>query len=133
MYKKQHIGLLILRISIALTMLVYGITKLIFGIDFITSLLNQYGLPSFIGYGVFIGEILAPILIIIGYRTKLVGLVFAINCFVAIVMVQLPNLLKLNESGGWAIGLIFIYMMFGITLFFTGAGKYALSIKNKWD
>jgi len=133
MYKKQHIGLLILRVSIALTMLVYGITKLIFGIDFITSLLNQYDLPSFIGYGVFIGEILAPILIIIGYRTKLVGLVFAINCFVAVVMVQLPNLLKLNESGGWAIGLIFIYMMFGIALFFTGAGKYALSIKNKWD
>lgn len=133
MYKKQHIGLLILRVSIALTMLVYGITKLIFGIDFITGLLDQYGLPSFIGYGVFIGEILAPILIIIGYRTKLVGLVFAINCFVAIVMVQLPNLLKLNESGGWAIGPIFIYMMFGIALFFTGAGMYALSTKNKWD
>ncbi|TJY35982.1 DoxX family protein [Pontimicrobium aquaticum] len=133
MNTKQHIGLFILRVSIALTMLVYGITKLIFGIDFITGLLNQYGLPSFIAYGVFIGEILAPILIIIGYRTKLVGLVFAINCFVAILMVQLPNLFKLNESGGWAIGLIFIYMMFGIALFFTGAGKYALSTKNKWD
>jgi Predicted membrane protein len=133
MHTNQHIGLLIIRISIASTMLIYGITKLIFGIDFITGLLNHYGLPAFIGYGVYIGEILAPILIIIGYRTKLAGLVFAINCFVAILMVQLPNLFKLNEFGGWAIAPIFIYMMFGIALFFTGSGKYALSTNNKWD
>lgn len=133
MNKTQHIGLLILRISIAFTMLIYGITKLINGIDFIKGLLVQYELPSFLGYGIYIGEILAPILIIIGFRTKLAGLVFAINCLAAILMVQLPNLLKLNEFGGWAIGLIFIYMMFGIALFFTGAGKYALSTNNKWD
>ena len=133
MNTKQQIGLLILRVSIASTMLVYGITKLIFGNDFITSLLNQYGLPSFLNYGVFIGEIIAPILIIIGFRTKLAGLIFAINCLVAILMVQLPNLLKLNEFGGWAIGPIFIYMMFGLSLFISGAGKYALSTKNKWD
>ncbi len=133
MTKKQHTGFLILRISIAFTMLIYGITKLIFGNDFIIGLLNQFGLPSILNYGVFVGEIIAPILIIIGFRTRLAGLVFAINCFVAILMVQLPNLLKLNENGGWAIGPIFIYMMFGIALFFTGAGKYAVSTNNKWD
>jgi len=133
MNTKTNTGLLTLRVSIAFTMLIYGITKLIFGNDFILSLLEQYGLPSIFSYGVFVGEILAPILIIIGFRTKLAGLVFAINCFVAILMVQLPNLLKLNETGGWAIGLIFIYMMFGIAMFFTGAGKYALSTNNKWD
>lgn len=133
MNSKQHTGLLILRVSIAFTMLIYGFTKLTFGNEFITSLLEQYGIPSIFSYGVFVGEIIAPILIIIGFRTKLAGLVFAINCFVAILMVQLPNLLKLNETGGWAIGLIFIYMMFGIAMLFTGAGKYALSAKNKWD
>ncbi|NJX16877.1 DoxX family protein [Tamlana crocina] len=133
MNSKQHTGLLILRVSIAFTMLIYGVTKLIFGIDFISSLLEQYGLPLIFRYGVFVGEILAPILIIIGFRTKLAGLVFALNCLVAILMVQIPNLLKLNETGGWAIGLIFIYMMFGIAMFFTGAGKYALSTNNEWD
>lgn len=133
MNKTQNIGLLILRISIAFTMLIYGITKFINGIDFIKDLLVQYKLPSFLGYGIYIGEILAPILIIIGFRTKLAGLVFAINCLVAILMVQLPNLLKLNEFGGWAIGPIFIYMMFGVALYFTGAGKYAVSTNNKLD
>ena len=46
-------------------------------------------------------------------------------------MAQLPNLLKLNEFGGWAIGPIFIYLMFGLSLFISGAGKYALSTKKK--
>jgi len=133
MNTKQHIGLLLLRISIAFTMLIYGISKLIFGIDFISGLIAQYGLPPFLGYGVFVGEIIAPLLIIIGYRTKLAGLIFAINCFVAIIMVQLPNLLKINEFGGWEIGPLFIYTIFGIALFFTGAGKYSMATKNKWD
>lgn len=133
MNTKQHLGLLILRASIAFTMLIYGSTKLIDGNEFIETLLEQFGLPVFIANGVFVGEIVAPILILIGYRTKLAGLVFAINCLVAILMVQLPNLFKLNEFGGWAIGPIFIYLMFGLAMFFTGAGKYALSTKNQWD
>lgn len=133
MNTKQHVGLLLLRVSIAFTMLIYGISKFISGIDFISDLIAQYGLPSFLGYGVFVGEIIAPVLIIIGYRTKLAGLVFAINCFVAVIMVQIPNLLKLNEFGGWEIGPLFIYITFGIALFFTGAGKYSLATKNKWD
>ncbi|WP_417197459.1 DoxX family protein [Bizionia sp.] len=133
MNTKQHLGLLILRVSIAFTMLIYGSTKLIYGNEFIENLLEQFGLPVLIANGVFVGEIVAPILILIGYRTKLAGLVFFINCLVAILMVQLPNLFKLNETGGWAIGLIFIYMMFGVAMFFTGAGKYALSTNNQWD
>ena len=133
MKTKQHIGLLILRVSIAFTMLVYGISKLTFGIDYIKNLVYEYGLPSFISYGVFVGELIAPILIIIGYRTRLAALVFAINCFVAIVMDRIPDLFSLNAHGCWAIGLIFIYMMFGIAMFFTGRGKYALSANNKWD
>lgn len=131
--KKSHFGLLILRVSIAFTMLIYGISKLSFGIDFISDLISKTGLPSFLSYGVFVGEIIAPMLIIIGFRTKVAGLIFAFNCFIAILLVQLPNLLKLNEFGGWEISLLFIYTLFGIALFFTGAGKYSVSTKNKWD
>lgn len=133
MKSKLDIGLLLLRTSIASTMLVYGITKLINGVSFISGLLSDYGLPSFFSYGVYIGEILAPLLIIIGYRTKLAGLIFAINCLVAILMVQLPNFFTLNEFGGWYVGPIVIYFVFGLAMFYTGAGKIALSSTNKWD
>lgn len=133
MKTKQHIGLLLIRVGIAFTMLLYGISKLNYGINYIHDLLEQYGLPTLLGYGVYVGEVIAPILIIFGFRTKLAGLVFAFNCFVAILMDRLPDVFSLNEHGGWAIGLIFIYMIFGVAMFFMGAGKYALSTKNKWD
>lgn len=133
MKTKNDIGLLVLRVAIALTMIFYGIDKLIYGIEFIQSLMDKYHLPSFIGYGVFVGEIIAPILIIVGFRTKLAGIVFAINCLAAIVLGRLQDVLVLNEYGGWSVDLIFIYLIFGIATFFTGAGKYAISTQNKYD
>lgn len=133
MKTRLNIGLLILRASVAATMLVYGISKIINGVSQIGNLLDSYGLPKILSYGVYIGEILAPLLIIIGFRTKLAGLGFAINCLVAILLVQLPNFFKLNEFGGWYIGPIFIYFIFGIVMYFTGAGKFALSTNSKWD
>lgn len=133
MKSKLDIGLFLLRTSIAINMLIYGITKFTNGISFISDLLESYGLPSFLSYGVYVGEILAPILIIIGYRTRAAGLIFAVNCLVAILMVQLPNILSLNEFGGWYVGPIFIYLIFGISMYFTGPGKIALSLNHKWD
>lgn len=133
MKKNTHISLLIFRVSIAFTMLVYGITKLIHGITFIQNTLTEKGLPEFLGYGVFIGEILAPILIMIGYRTRLAGLVFAFNCLVAALLVQTEQIFKLNDYGGLAIGLLFIYIASGIALYYSGAGKLAVSTQNKWD
>lgn len=133
MNKNQNIGLLLLRVSIAFTMLIYGLTKLINGIEGIKAVVVNSGLPALLGYGIFIGEILAPILIIVGYRTRIAGVVFTINCLMAIILVQLPNLLKLNESGGWQIGLLVIYTVFGLSMFLIGAGQYALSSNNKWD
>lgn len=133
MNKKNDIGLLLLRTGIAFTMLIYGITKLTNGIGYIEDALSAIGLPSFIAWGVYIGEILMPILIIAGIRTRLAGAVFAINCIVAILLMQLPYVFKLNENGGWQIGLIFIYAIFGIAMFYTGGGRYAVSRANRWD
>lgn len=133
MKSKLDIGLLLIRTSIAFTMLIYGITKMLNGIPYIINLLESTGLPKFISYGVYVGEVIVPILIILGVRTKLAGLIFALNCLVAILLVQLPNIFKLNEFGGWYIGPIFIYLIFGLAIYFTGAGKYAMSTNNKWD
>jgi len=133
MKTKQDLGLFLLRITLAATMLVYGISKMISGVSQIGNMLDSYGFPTFLSYGVYVGEIVAPLLIIIGFRTKLAGLVFAVNCLVAILMVQLPYFFSLNEYGGWSVGLIFIYFMFGLSLFFTGAGKFAVSTTSTWD
>ena len=130
---QNNTGLFIIRTIIGFSMLIYGITKVINGIDFIKGLLTNIGLPAFLGYAVFLGELVAPLLIIIGFRTRLASLIFAFNCLTAILLTQTSDIFKLNPNGGWAVELLAIYMFVTIGFFFTGGGKYALSTKNKWD
>lgn len=67
----EDIGKLILRVSIAGLMLFHGVFKLFNGIDGIKGLVTQSGLPEFLAYGVYFGEIVFPILIIIGLYTRI--------------------------------------------------------------
>ncbi|WP_260255132.1 DoxX family protein [Elizabethkingia meningoseptica] len=66
MNKNIDLGIFISRIAIGLPMLVYGISKLIHGVCFIEDLVIAKGFPSFFAYGVFVGEIIAPVMIIAG-------------------------------------------------------------------
>ena len=75
----EDIGKLILRVSIAGLMLFHGFFKLFNGIDGIKFLVNQAGLPEFFAYGVYFGEIVFPILIIIGLFTRISSLFFALT------------------------------------------------------
>lgn len=133
MKKNVNLSIFITRIAVGFPMLVYGVSKLFYGIDFIKNVLAQHGLPSILAYGVYVGEVVAPVLLIIGFRTRLAALVFAINCLTAIVLVQSSNLFKMNASGGWASELLVIYLLVAVSFFFTGGGKFALSTGNKWD
>jgi putative oxidoreductase len=131
--QNREAGLLLLRISIGLLILLHGIANLTSNYSFIKSVLNGFGLPETIAYFVFIGEIIAPILIIIGWRTKLASLVLAFNMLTAILMVHSVAIFTLNQFGGWGIELQGLYLFGTITIFLLGAGKYALSTTSKWD
>lgn len=133
MKKNNDLGILLSRIAIGFPMLVYGISKIFSGIDFIKTLLLENGLPPILGYGVYVGEVFAPLLIIIGFRTRIAGLIFATNCLCAILLAQNDNIFKLNSYGGWALELLAIFMLVALSLMVSGAGKYSLSSKNKWD
>lgn len=114
-------------------MTVYGVSKLIHGVGLIENMMAQYGLPPFLAYGVFLGEIIASVMIILGFRIRLAGLVFAANCFTAVILAQTGSIFKLSEFGRWALALLAIYFLVSLNFFFTGAGKYAVSKNNKWD
>lgn len=130
--KQFDTGVLILRISIGFLMLLHGIAKLK-GLGFIVGFLDGKWLPSFLAYGVYVTEIIAPILILIGFRTRFASLVFAFGALIAILLAHSSDIFSLNDYGGWAIELIALYLFGAVSLFFMGAGKYAVSTNNKWD
>lgn len=131
--KNTDLGLLVLRLSVGVLMLLHGVAKLMHGVDGIGQMLTASGLPSFIAYGVYIGEVIVPLLIIFGYRTRIAAAIFAFNMVVAVAMAHANDVFALSATGGWAIELQGLYIFGAIALIFTGAGKYAVSSKKLWD
>ncbi|MDO4881247.1 MAG: DoxX family protein [Capnocytophaga sp.] len=133
--KNTDLGLLILRLSVGLMMIPHGINKIIHpeALGYIVSLLSAKGLPTFIAYGVFVGEILAPLLLAIGYRTRLNALVMVGTGFFVLFLAYSNKMFALTEHGGWAPELPALFLFGALALFFTGGGKYAVSHRNHWD
>ncbi len=127
-------GKLILRVSLALMMLLHGIAKIINGPDFILGLAAKAGLPSAFGYLVYVGEVVAPVLVLIGLWTRPAALVMAINMLVAVWLVHMGELFQLGKSGGWALELQGFFFFVSIAVAFLGAGRYSVGgIGGKWN
>lgn len=123
-------GKLLLRLTFGILMLFHGVAKVSHGVDWIYNLLETKGLPGFIAYGVFVGEIVAPILIIIGYFTRPAAMVYAVNILVATLLVGMGKFFTLTQVGAWGLEVETIYIMAGFCIMFLGAGKYSVSGKN---
>lgn len=132
MKKNSDIGLLLLRITVAGLMLFHGIAKLSH-LDGIIGMLSANGLPEFMAYGSYITELMAPVLMIIGFRTRLASITFFLGMLMALFLAHSENMFALSKTGGLEIELILLYALGALVLFFTGSGKYAISTKNIWD
>jgi putative oxidoreductase len=119
-------GTLILRILVGGLLAFHGISKLIHGIGFIEGALAGIGLPGFIGYGVYVGEVLAPAAIILGLWTRLASLVVAFDLVVAILLVRLPAFFTISKSGGWGMEQDFFFLLGALALFLLGPGRIRL-------
>lgn len=120
------LGILLLRIVTGGLMLFYGIAKLTHGHDFIRQILAEKGLPEFLWMGVPVGEVLAPLLLILGVFSRLSGLMIAVVMAFALYLAHGMSAFALNENGGLDGELGLLYMFAGSALFFIGGGKYVL-------
>ena len=122
----QDIGKLILRLTVGGLILFHGINKIIHGVAWMAGPLGAHHLPFFIAYGVYIGEVIAPVLVILGLWTRLATLFVAFNMVVAIGMEAWHLALVINRVGGWGIELEAFYLLGAIAIFFLGTGRYGI-------
>lgn len=122
----HDVGLLLLRISVAGLMLFHGVAKLSGGIGGITGMLADAGLPTVFAYGVYVGELVAPILIIVGLFARLSAIVLAFNMVVAIALAHSGDFFTLNEFGGWKVELPMLYLLGSVCIALLGPGRYAV-------
>lgn len=119
-------GKLLLRVLLASLLLFHGVAKLSGGVGFIAGMLDKAGLPPALAYLVYVGEVVAPLLILAGIYTRAAALVVAINMVVALLLVHGPEFLTLNNTGGWALELQGMYLGTALALALLGAGRYSL-------
>ena len=128
MMNNDAMGKLILRLSVAGMMLFHGVAKIMNpgSLDFIGSSLTSMGMPSIIAYGVFVGEIVAPLMIFFGLYTRVGGLIIVVNMIFAILLAHSGDIFSLTKHGGWAIELQAFYLSGGLAIAMLGSGKFAI-------
>jgi putative oxidoreductase len=107
--------------------LLHGIAKITGGIGGIEKMVVAAGLPGFFAYGVFIGEVLAPILLILGFYSRVSAAIIAINMVVAIALAHAKDLFVIGPQGGWALELQGMFLFTAIALVLIGPGRFSIN------
>ena len=128
MFANDHAGRLLLRLGIGFTLLLHGVAKV--GdkptLAAISERLELWHLPGWLCYGVFAGELIAPVLILLGAYVRLSSVVVALNLVAAIVLFQTDHVFELGTGGGWHLEREVMWLAGALSLIFMGGGRYGL-------
>lgn len=130
----DEFGKLILRVSLGSMLILHGVGKLMHGIAPIERLLMANGLPAMLAWGVYLGELIAPAMMILGIYTRLGGLLATISMGFAIMLAHRPEIYQLNAMWGWRIELQGLFLFGSLAVMFLGAGRYSVAGKGgRWN
>lgn len=130
----EDAGKLILRLTLGVLILFHGISKVTGGIGPVTDALARAGMPTGLGYLAYVGEVLGPLLLILGVWTRVGALLVVINMFVALWLVHTSQLFSLSKTGGYGLELQAIYLFTALAVVLLGAGRYSLGgIQGRWN
>jgi len=123
----QDVGKLMLRVCLGVLILFHGMDKMLHGIGPIQGMVTGVGLPGFLAYGVYAGEVLAPVMLVSGFHARLGAALIAINMVIAILLAHSGDLLSLSPHGGWRLELQGMYLVTALALACLGPGRYSLN------
>ena len=124
---KLDFAKLLLRVVLGLLILAHGIGKIV-------DLAVQHHLPAFVGYLVYIGEVVAPALLIVGLFTRAAAAIIVINMIFAVLLAHAGELFSMEKSGGYALELQALYLVTAIVVALIGAGRYSIGgLYGRWN
>lgn len=128
---QEDLGKLILRVTVGGLLLLHGMHKLLTGIAPIKAMVVAHNLPEAVSYGVYLGEIVGPVMVILGLFSRIGGGLIVINMIAALVLSG-ANLLGLNAMGGLGIELEAFYLLGALSVALLGAGRYSIA-GGRWN
>lgn len=122
---QNDLAKLILRVMLGALILLHGIAKLKGGVGPIEGMLQAHGVPGVFAYAVLIGEVVAPLMLLIGFHARIGGMLVAVNMLVAVFLAHMGQLDQLNGQGGWALELQGMFFAAAVTIALIGPGRYS--------
>jgi putative oxidoreductase len=114
------------RCYVAVLMLFHGTNKIIHGIIPIMGLLAKSGLPLWFAYGVYVGEIVAPLMLIAGIWSRIGAALIIVNLLFCIGLGHSDAFFKLSPVGGWVLEEDMLYIFPCLLIILIGGGRYVL-------
>lgn len=131
---REDIGKLLLRLTCGGLLLPHGLFKIFVEIESIKTMVSSTGLPPVLAYGTIVGEVFAPLLLILGWKARIAALVIAFNMLMSVLIAHRDILFRANDYWGWMIELNIFFMMTALSIYFIGSGRYSISRgQSRWD
>jgi putative oxidoreductase len=124
---KDDIAKLLLRLTLGILLLLHGISKITGDIGYIHRMVQANGLPGVLAYGVYVGEVLAPLLVILGWYSRVGAGLIVVNMLVIFAYAHRGDYFTIERSGGWALELQAFYLVTALAFLLTGPGRYAIN------
>lgn len=115
-------------------MLFHGVAKLQNGIGFVTSMVDQAGMPAFLAYGVYVAEVLGPVLMIAGVLVRPAALLIMLDMMGAVFLARRDAIMQLGQGGGsWAIEVEAFFFLGALAIVCLGAGRIGIQKPGGWN
>ncbi|WP_297482506.1 DoxX family protein [Sulfurimonas sp.] len=122
------IAKLLLRVTLGSLLLAHGIHKLIHGIGGVHALVVSAGLPAFFAYGVYVGELIAPLFVILGLYGRIASGVVAFNMLMAIYLAYGFHL-SFTKYGAFSFETPLMFFVMALVIVLIGTGRYGVNSK----
>ena len=122
----EDIGKLVLRLTLGVLILLHGIAKVFGGTAGVAKMLEGIGLPGFFAFGVYVGEVLAPLLVMLGFYTRAGAALIVVNMLFAVALAHRGELFDLTRTGGWALELQAFYLFTALAIALMGPGRFSI-------
>ena len=122
----QDLGRLLLRLAVGGLLLLHGLYKIRHGVGFVSGQVVAHGLPAAFAYLVYVGEVIAPSFVLLGFITRPAAVVMAINMATAVWLSHSHQLWGLNKAGGYSLELQTLFFCGALAIACLGTGRYAV-------
>jgi putative oxidoreductase len=118
---------LLLRLALGGLILLHGIAKLRGGIGSIVGMVGAAGLPPWVAYCVYAGELLAPAVVLAGWYARAGAAIIAVNMLFAVGLAHRSDFLVIGPTGGWALELQGLYFATAVAVALLGPGRFGIN------